>query len=488
MKLKLSFKFIHYNSEVDVIGNLEYLIKEQPTVYPTIASIKSEKNARTNQGGLSKIIETKGFKGYYHIYIKGFPTKYKNWTLVKVLKIDTGAYILKSIEYSEQIIVEVPVLKVCLATSGQASVKSNHKSDFYEVQAGDTFVSIGAKFGIPSKTLLKNNGLSHQYKIYVGQRLYIGVNPIEMPKPKLILADKKLFITSSHIIRNGDSLSSIANEYGLNARRIADDNNLQMDSVLKIGQILKLINHNYFKNAFEKLKIDSHLRSQLIYSGDKGFPTELSIKEGATQASVSLGVDFFNFVGGIELGFAYDVNGNKMLYVSKIEQINFSTNIINNIVEDVQSGKGTVKDVIESYKNRGLGSKRVWTKSEIIKQLKKMSFSVGDSVVRTNAQHVEDLKGSGIGITNSVNLVVGDLSRVNTIATTDDGRVIRGSGYGASADANKSSKVTRDAPHITGSLARSQTYGLFIIDPYKKFSQAYLDKDPIVEIDVTPKD
>ena len=74
--------------------------------------------------------------------------------------------------------------------------------------------------------------------------------------------------------------------------------------------------------------------------------------------------------GGVELGFAYDVNGNKMLYISKIEQINLSTNVINNIISDVQSGKGTIKDVVESYKNKGGLTKRKWTKDEIKKHLK----------------------------------------------------------------------------------------------------------------------
>lgn len=487
MKLKLKFKFVYYNSETQIIKNLEYRIDSQSTVYPTIAKSHSSKGDVSNQNGLSKEIITEGFKGYYNIYIKGFPTKYKNWTLVKRLKVDTGAYILRTVEYQETITVRVPVEKVCLANSGQSSVKSDHRSQYYEVQKGDTFVGIASKFGLQSDLLLKNNGLAHQYKIYIGQRLYIGKEPIKIPKPQLVEADKKTFIKSSHVVRNGDTLTSIGKEYGLSPQVIAIDNNMNINSTLKVGQELKLTNHKYFNNAFEQLRIDNHMKNQLIFSGDKGFPTELSIKQGATQASVSLGVDFFNFVGGVELGFAYDVNGNKMLYISKIEQVNLSTNIINNIISDVQSGKGTIKDVVESYKNKGGLKKRKWSKEEIKKHLKKMSFSIGDSVVKTNAQHVEDLTGAGISVSNTVNLTIADLSRINTTATTDDGRVITGSGYGASADANKTASA-RTSPHMGASVAASTTYGLFIIDPYKRFSQAYLDKDPITEIDVTPKD
>lgn len=487
MKLTLTFKFVYYSSDQRVIPSLEYRIVEQPTVYPTINSVKTREGDLTNTKGLSKPISTKGFEGYYNIYIKGHPTKYKYWTLVKRLKVDTGTYILRNVEYSETIIVRVPVDKVCLANSGQSSIRSDHKSKYYEVQKGDSFVAIANKFGIPSDVLLKNNGLAHQYKIYIGQRLYIGKEPIQIPKPKLVVADKKTFIKSSHVVRNGDTLTSIAKEYGLSPQTIAIDNNIKINSVLKVGQQLKLTNHKYFTDAFERLRIDNQMRNQLIFSGDKGFPTELSIKQGATQASVSLGVDFFNFVGGVELGFAYDVNGNKMLYISKIEQINLSTNVINNIISDVQSGKGTIKDVVESYKNKGGLTKRKWTKEEIKKRLKNMSFTIGDSVVKTNAQHVEDLTGAGISVSNSVNLTIADLSRINTTAKTDDGRIITGRGYGASADANKAASV-RNSPHVGASVATSTTYGLFIIDPYKRFSQAYLDKDPIIEIDVTPKD
>lgn len=489
MKLKLSFKFIYANYD-EGVANVEYRIRSYPTTYPTIASTLTKSGDRTNKIGLSKIFEINGFNGYILIEIKGLPTKYKEWKVVKKLNIDTGAYILKSINYEELIKVKLPVEKIGVFKTEAKGVNGTERSDLYEVQSGDTVESIAKKFNKSKERIMLDNGLSHEFKIYKGQRLYIGDKPIKISEPKLIGPDKEIFIKSSHIVRYGDTLSSIAKEYSLNINEIAFDNKIKITDTLKIGQILILNNRNYFKKAFTRQEIDIEINRRAFYGSTSGFPVHMALKQKATQASVSLGADFFNFVGSFELGFAYDLNGNKMLYVSTIEQIDLSQNLINNIVSDVQSGKGTVSEVIESYKKKGILKKRKWSKEEIKKHLKKLSFSIGDSIVITNAQHVEDLTGSGYSVTNTVKLLIADLSRVNTIAETADGRTIRGKGYGAGTaiGSKKASSIANEKTHISASLAQSQTYGLLIIDPYRRFSKKHFDRDPIVEIDLMSKD
>ena len=66
-----------------------------------------------------------------------------------------------------------------------------------------------------------------------------------------------------HVVSEGDSLWAIASRYKLSAREIARNNNIEMNSILSIGQQLNIGNKNIYRT------IDSKKRT-ILYSVKQG--------------------------------------------------------------------------------------------------------------------------------------------------------------------------------------------------------------------------
>ena len=67
----------------------------------------------------------------------------------------------------------------------------------------------------------------------------------------------------AHIVSEGDTLWSLARKFGVSEKKILDINNLDSDSVLKIGQVLNIGNKNIYRN------IESKKRT-ILYSVKQG--------------------------------------------------------------------------------------------------------------------------------------------------------------------------------------------------------------------------
>lgn len=104
---------------------------------------------------------------------------------------------------------------------GESSV-----SQEYTVQRGDTLWSIAKKFNTNVDELKRLNNLKNNV-LYVGQRLKV---------PEYYKAEDT---NISYIVKKGDSLWSIANEYGTTVNDLKKYNNLTTDS-LSIGQLIKI--------------------------------------------------------------------------------------------------------------------------------------------------------------------------------------------------------------------------------------------------------
>lgn len=104
---------------------------------------------------------------------------------------------------------------------GESSV-----SETYTVQRGDTLWSIAKKFNTNVNDLKRLNNLSSNV-LYVGQTLRV---------PEYYKAEDT---NISYVVKKGDSLWSIANQYGTTVNDIKKYNNLASDS-LSIGQIIEI--------------------------------------------------------------------------------------------------------------------------------------------------------------------------------------------------------------------------------------------------------
>lgn len=94
------------------------------------------------------------------------------------------------------------------------------------VQPGENLFRIGLKYGVDAKTLAQYNGISDPDKIYVGQQIKI---PDGGAAPEA---------GNVHIVRPGDTLSSIAAQYGVSAQALMAANNLTNPDFIYVGQKL----------------------------------------------------------------------------------------------------------------------------------------------------------------------------------------------------------------------------------------------------------
>jgi LysM repeat protein len=98
----------------------------------------------------------------------------------------------------------------------------------YVVKRGDTLYSIARRFGTTVQAIAQANHIINPNRIYVGQRLVIYGTPGPQP------------CTGIHIVRYGETLSSIARRYGTTVWSLAQMNNLPNPNVLYAGQSLRV--------------------------------------------------------------------------------------------------------------------------------------------------------------------------------------------------------------------------------------------------------
>ena len=111
-------------------------------------------------------------------------------------------------------------------TSGNNSKKTTH-----EVSEGEHLTLIAEQYGIKVSDLMEWNNLESDV-IYVGQTLNVTKSG-KSPKDKT--TGKKITYT----VQAGNTLSSIANKYGVTIKKLKQWNNLDSDNILA-GQTLKI--------------------------------------------------------------------------------------------------------------------------------------------------------------------------------------------------------------------------------------------------------
>ncbi len=102
----------------------------------------------------------------------------------------------------------------------------------YVVQRGDTLSRIARRFGVSERELVALNGLRSRHRIRVGQRLRLPARD----GPTLVAAE----FDGSYRVRRGDTLSSIAQRFGVRAIDLAAANGVRNRDLLRVGQVLKV--------------------------------------------------------------------------------------------------------------------------------------------------------------------------------------------------------------------------------------------------------
>lgn len=110
-------------------------------------------------------------------------------------------------------------------------IKICNKNYYIIARKGDSFKSIGKETGISYRKLARYNELDKKAILNDGDIIYL--------KKKRSKADKT-FKNKPHIVRNGESMYSIAQKYGIRIKSLYKKNGLNPDYKIKIGDRLKV--------------------------------------------------------------------------------------------------------------------------------------------------------------------------------------------------------------------------------------------------------
>ncbi len=120
--------------------------------------------------------------------------------------------------------------------------KKTGKKTYHRVRKGETLVEISQKEGVQLASLLKFNKLKSGQQPRSGQKLLLK-DPVSKEKTSAKSSNKKSSSNSKsvvHIVRNGESLWTIARKYNVTVSSIKSANKLKSED-LDIGQSLKIL-------------------------------------------------------------------------------------------------------------------------------------------------------------------------------------------------------------------------------------------------------
>lgn len=120
-----------------------------------------------------------------------------------------------------------------LRTSGAAaSSTASSSGGSYLVRPGDTLSAIAARLGTSVSVLARANGISNANMIVAGTRLTVAGGTSAAAAP--------VATSATHVVRSGETLSSIANRYGATVSALAKRNRLSNPNMVVAGTKLSV--------------------------------------------------------------------------------------------------------------------------------------------------------------------------------------------------------------------------------------------------------
>ena len=121
------------------------------------------------------------------------------------------------------------------------------KRTTYTVISGDTLALIAAKNGLNWRDIAKWNQIDPAAPLYAGNVIYLyDAKPAE--------ETAKTVKPENYVVQTNDSLTSVANQFGLTVKQLADFNGLSVNSGLMVGQKLSLKETAASRAKLEQLK------------------------------------------------------------------------------------------------------------------------------------------------------------------------------------------------------------------------------------------
>ena len=106
----------------------------------------------------------------------------------------------------------------------------------YRVEPGDTLTGIAADHGLTVRALARLNGIAPDSVLQVGEALRVSASP----QPASAARPPSRRPTLLYRVQPGDTLTGIAADHGLTVQALARLNGIASDSVLQVGQLLRV--------------------------------------------------------------------------------------------------------------------------------------------------------------------------------------------------------------------------------------------------------
>lgn len=131
----------------------------------------------------------------------------------------------------DKFMVERSAVKDISPNVRQHPIHRYNKNYYLKVRQGDTFKSIAKEVGISYRKLAKYNERDKHSKLIPGEIIYL--------KKKQKKADK-VYKKRPHRVKAGESMYSIAQQYGIRLSNLYKMNHLSPDYTIKVGDYLKV--------------------------------------------------------------------------------------------------------------------------------------------------------------------------------------------------------------------------------------------------------
>ncbi|QDF29245.1 lytic transglycosylase domain-containing protein [Halarcobacter anaerophilus] len=190
--------------------------------------IKIDENSHLLNMGISKTIATVPVKGGLHLknIAKAIDMSYDD--LLNLNKHIKQSIIPPTKKYYT---INIPYDKLTLFNKNSASIKDT-KFAIHVVKSGDTLYGISRKYKVPLKLIKEYNHLKTT-RLALRQKIELPIPNDMIGKINFTLFDDRKR-TKNYIVKNGDSLYSIAKKYKVDVKKLMRDNKLKT-TLLKIG-------------------------------------------------------------------------------------------------------------------------------------------------------------------------------------------------------------------------------------------------------------
>jgi LysM repeat protein len=104
----------------------------------------------------------------------------------------------------------------------------------HRVKKGESLAAIGRRYRVTVAQLLQWNDIAQDSKLSVGQRIRVGAQGTT-PRPPVAKTT-----VSAHLVRRGETLSSLARRYGVSVESLMSANGLRSARALRAGIRLRI--------------------------------------------------------------------------------------------------------------------------------------------------------------------------------------------------------------------------------------------------------